>query len=131
VVEKEKPSKIKLLLTRIMSWKPILVIFLFILLGELIFGSKITLSYISATTLFFTILYHLLISLPSSILADIENKILKVFLHLVTLFILFIMLAVFVGGPIYEQVQEDERRYNSGQGYTILKPHKQEAIRVK
>jgi len=130
VVEKEKPSKIKLLLTRIMSWKPILVIFLFLLLGELIFGSKITLSYISATTLFFTILYHLLISLPSSILADIENKILKVFLHLITVLILFILLTVFVGGPMYKQIQEDDKKYNNRQK-AVIETHKQEAIRVK
>jgi hypothetical protein len=127
-------NKIKLqnFITRITSWRPVLIIALLLLLVDLISGSKIYLSLIFAQTLFFTILYHLLISLPlSTILFNIKSKVLKVFLHLITLFTLFILLVVFVGIPIYEAVQEDERKYNSGQGYTIIETHKQEVIRVK
>ena len=114
----EGKTKMQLFLTRIMSWRPILIIFLLLFLPGLIFKSEIAFPHID-DIFFFTILYHLLISLPSSILANIENKILKFFLHLASLFIVFILLMTFIVEPIYSQAKENAIKHDNREKETI------------
>jgi len=94
-----------------MSWKVFVVIFLiFVILGILVDVQTPPLELILTTFIFVT-LYHLLITLPSVILYNFENKYLKIFIHFLVLIVLFSVVIVFIGIPMYEGMQKEEEMY--------------------
>ena len=95
-----------------MSWKVVLVIFLIFLFLEIWVGEQVPhFGLLLLNTVIFVILYHLLITLPSVILYNFENKYLKIFIHFLFLIVLFFVVMVFVGIPMYERMQIEEEKY--------------------
>ncbi len=95
-----------------MSWKVVLVIFLIFLFLEIWVGEQVPhYGLLLLNTVIFVILYHLLITLPSVILYNFENKYLKIFIHFLFLIVLFFVVMVFVGIPMYERMQIEEEKY--------------------
>ena len=95
-----------------MSWKVFVVIFLiFAILGIWVDVQTPPLELILLNTFIFVTLYHLLITLPSVILYNFENKYLKIFIHFLVLIVLFSVVIVFIGIPMYEGMQKEEEMY--------------------
>ena len=95
-----------------MSWKVFVVIFLiFAILGIWVDVQTPPLELILLNTFIFVTLYHLLITLPSVILYNFENKYLKIFVHFLFLIVLFSVVIVFIGIPMYEGMQKEEEMY--------------------
>ena len=95
-----------------MSLKVVVIIFLiFVILGIWVDVQTLPLELILLNTFIFVTLYHLLITLPSVILYNFENKYLKIFIHFLVLIILFSVVIVFIGIPMYERMQKEEEMY--------------------
>ena len=94
-----------------MSWKVFVIIFLiFAILGIWIQKTP-PLELVLLNTFTFVILYHLLITLPSVILHNIENKYLKIFIHFLVLIVLFSIVIVYIAIPMYEGMQKEEEKF--------------------
>jgi hypothetical protein len=120
--EKKSKNKIKLFLTRLMSWKVFLIIFFVFLFLEFGFSVFIffkfgfsellpDLRFTLSMTLIFVIFYHLLITLPSVIL-DNFDKYLKTFIHSLVLIALFFVIVIFLGIPMYENMRKEQEKYS-------------------
>ena len=95
-----------------MSWKVVLVIFLiFLFLGIWIDEQGPHVGLLLSNTVIFVIVYHLLITLPSVILYNFENKYLKILIHFLVLIVLFSVVIVFIGIPMYEGMQKEEEKF--------------------
>ena len=95
-----------------MSLKVVVIIFLiFAILGIWVDVQTPPLELILLNTFIFVTLYHLLITLPSVILYNFENKYLKIFVHFLFLIVLFSVVIVFIGIPMYEGMQKEEEMY--------------------
>jgi len=94
-----------------MSWKVVVIIFLiFAILGIWIQKTP-PLELVLLNTFIFVTLYHLLITLPSVILYNFENKYLKILIHCLVLIVLFSVVIVFIGIPMYEGMQKEEEKF--------------------
>ena len=114
--EKSK-NKIKLFLTRLMSWKVFLIIFIpaLFLDSTQSIGSAGFME-ILLKTIFIVIFYHLLRTLPSILFSNTKNKYVKIFINFLSSIALFFVVIsfviVFVGIPLYEGVQQNEEKYS-------------------
>ena len=95
-----------------MSLKVVVIIFLiFAILGIWVDVQTPPLELILLNTFIFVTLYHLLITLPSVILYNFENKYLKILIHFLVLIVLFLVVIVFIGIPMYEGMQKEEEKF--------------------
>ncbi len=114
--EKSK-IKIKLFLTRLISWKVFLIIFLpaLFLDSTRVIGSAGFME-ILLKTIFIVIFYHLLRTLPSILFSNTNNKYVKIFIKFLSAIALFFVVIsfviVFVGIPLYEGVQQNEEEFS-------------------
>ncbi len=114
--EKSK-IKIKLFLTRLISWKVFLIIFLpaLFLDSTQVIGSAGFME-ILLKTIFIVIFYHLLRTLPSILFSNTNNKYVKIFIKFLSAIALFFVVIsfviVFVGIPLYEGVQQNEEEFS-------------------
>ena len=121
MIDEEKTEKskikIKLFLTRLISWKVFLIIFLpaLFLDSTRVIGSAGFME-ILLKTIFIVIFYHLLRTLPSILFSNTNNKYVKIFIKFLSAIALFFVVIsfviVFVGIPLYEGVQQNEEEFS-------------------
>ena len=119
-------QRTKIFLTRIKSWKPVLTIFLIVLFFEMIIAPTTNFISLIKDTLLITFWYHLFISLPSSMLHNIKNKFLKVFIHFIIVFLPFLWM-----GSLFSDLVNNSPVANTPQ--PNLKPlleHKKKTVKA-